>query len=243
MQKWIILIVAESLHSQFIRNYSELSGREFKVDNYKIICKLQQNMYKYLFKPFLDSSGAVLGLLVLFPLLLLITIGLYLANYGKPFFYQIRPGKNGKLFKIIKFKTMNDKKDAKGNLLSDEFRLTKIGQFVRKTSLDELPQLLNVIKGDMSIVGPRPLLPEYLPLYSQIQSRRHEVKPGITGWAQVNGRNAISWQQKFEFDVWYVDNVSFLLDLKIILLTIKKVVMKEGINSEGQCTTQAFQGN
>lgn len=200
-------------------------------------------MYKYLFKPLLDSSCAVLGLLVLLPLLLLITIGLCFANYGKPFFYQIRPGKNGKLFKIIKFKTMNDKKDAKGNLLSDEFRLTKIGQFVRKTSLDELPQLLNVIKGDMSIVGPRPLLPEYLPLYSQIQSRRHEVKPGITGWAQINGRNAISWQQKFEFDVWYINNVSFLLDLKIILLTVKKVVMKEGINTQGHCTTQAFEGN
>lgn len=200
-------------------------------------------MYNDFFKPLFDSCCAILALMVLSPLLFLITIGLWFANYGKPFFYQIRPGKNGKLFKIIKFKTMNDKKDAKGNLLSDEFRLTKIGQFVRKTSLDELPQLLNVIKGDMSIVGPRPLLPEYLPLYSQIQSRRHEVKPGITGWAQVNGRNAISWQQKFEFDVWYVDNVSFLLDLKIILLTIKKVVMKEGINSEGQCTTQAFQGN
>jgi lipopolysaccharide/colanic/teichoic acid biosynthesis glycosyltransferase len=200
-------------------------------------------MYKDFFKPLFDSCCATLGLLILFPLLFLITIGLWFANYGKPFFYQIRPGINGKLFKIIKFKTMNDKKDAKGNLLSDEFRLTKIGQFVRKTSLDEAPQLLNVIKGDMSIIGPRPLLPEYLSLYNESQKRRHELKPGITGWAQVNGRNAISWQQKFEFDVWYVDNVSFLLDFKIVLLTIKKVIIKEGINSQGQITTKAFQGN
>lgn len=200
-------------------------------------------MHKHYFKPLSDISCAILALFVLSPLLFLITIGLWFANYGKPFFYQSRPGKNGKLFKIIKFKTMNDKKDAKGNLLPDEFRLTKIGQFVRKTSLDEVPQLLNVIKGEMSIVGPRPLLPEYLPLYSQMQSRRHDAKPGITGWAQVNGRNAISWQQKFEFDVWYVDNLSFLLDLKIVFLTIKKVIIKEGINSQGQITTQAFQGN
>lgn len=200
-------------------------------------------MYKCFFKPLFDSCCSILALVVLFPLLFLITISLCFANYGKPFFYQSRPGKNGKLFKIIKFKTMNDKKDAKGNLLPDEFRLTKIGQFVRKTSLDEVPQLLNVIKGEMSIVGPRPLLPEYLPLYSQMQSRRHDAKPGITGWAQVNGRNAISWQQKFEFDVWYVDNMSFLLDLKIVFLTIKKVIIKEGINSQGQSTTQAFQGN
>lgn len=199
-------------------------------------------MYKYLFKPLFDICFTIIGLILAFPLLLLITIGLCFANYGKPFFYQIRPGKNGKLFKIIKFKTMNDKKDAKGNLLSDEFRLTKIGKFVRKTSLDEVPQLLNVLKGDMSIVGPRPLLPEYLPLYSQIQNRRHKVKPGITGWAQVNGRNAISWQQKFAFDVWYVDNISFLLDLKIVFLTAKKVIMKEGINSQGQITTQPFKG-
>lgn len=199
-------------------------------------------MYKYFFKPLFDICFTIIGLILAFPLLLLVTIGLCFANYGKPFFYQIRPGKNGKLFKIIKFKTMNDKKDAKGNLLSDEFRLTKIGKFVRKTSLDEVPQLLNVLKGDMSIVGPRPLLPEYLPLYSQIQNRRHKVKPGITGWAQVNGRNAISWQQKFAFDVWYVDNISFLLDLKIVFLTAKKVIMKEGINSQGQFTTQPFKG-
>jgi lipopolysaccharide/colanic/teichoic acid biosynthesis glycosyltransferase len=200
-------------------------------------------MYKSGLKPAFDFCCALLGLFLLSPVLLLVTVLLYVANHGKPFFYQIRPGINGELFKIIKFKTMNDKKDAGGNLLSDGERLTKIGKFVRKTSLDEVPQLLNVIKGEMSIVGPRPLLPEYLSLYSAIQSRRHEVKPGITGWAQVNGRNAISWQQKFEYDVWYVDNISFLLDLKIVLLTVKKVFMSEGINSVGQITTEAFRGD
>lgn len=200
-------------------------------------------MYQKTVKPILDFSIALFGLTVLIPLFLVVTIGLSFVNNGKPFFYQLRPGKKGRLFKIIKFKTMNDKKNPIGNLLSDEFRLTKIGKFVRKTSLDEVPQLLNVLMGDMSIVGPRPLLPEYLPLYSQIQSRRHEVKPGITGWAQVNGRNAISWQQKFEYDVWYVKNISFLLDLKIVFLTVKKVIMKEGINSQGQITTEAFKGN
>jgi lipopolysaccharide/colanic/teichoic acid biosynthesis glycosyltransferase len=200
-------------------------------------------MYKSFFKSLIDFIAAIFGLLLLSPLFIFAIVGLFFANHGKPFFFQIRPGKNGRLFKIIKFKTMNDKKDAAGNLLSDEYRLTKIGKFVRKTSLDEIPQLLNVIKGDMSLIGPRPLLPEYLPLYSIKQSRRHEVKPGITGWAQVNGRNAISWEQKFEFDVWYVDNISFLLDLKILLLTIKKVFMREGINSQGQITTEAFKGN
>jgi lipopolysaccharide/colanic/teichoic acid biosynthesis glycosyltransferase len=200
-------------------------------------------MYQKIVKPILDFSIALFGLTVLIPLFLLVTIGLSFVNNGKPFFYQLRPGKNGRLFKIIKFKTMNNKKDSQNNLLSDGQRLTKIGKFVRKTSLDEVPQLLNVLMGDMSIVGPRPLLPEYLPLYSQIQGRRHEVKPGITGWAQVNGRNAISWQQKFEYDVWYVNNISFLLDLKILFLTVKKVIMKEGINSQGQITTEAFKGN
>lgn len=200
-------------------------------------------MYQKIVKPILDFSIALFGLTVLIPLFLLVTIGLSFVNNGKPFFYQLRPGKNGRLFKIIKFKTMNNKKDSQNNLLSDGQRLTKIGKFVRKTSLDEVPQLLNVLMGDMSIVGPRPLLPEYLPLYSQIQGRRHEVKPGITGWAQVNGRNAISWQQKFEYDVLYVNNISFLLDLKILFLTVKKVIMKEGINSQGQITTEAFKGN
>ncbi|QBN19828.1 sugar transferase [Flavobacterium nackdongense] len=200
-------------------------------------------MYKSVFKPIFDFCLALLGLFILSPMLVLVTVLLYFANNGLPFFCQVRPGKNGRLFKIIKFKTMNDKKDAMGNLLSDGHRLTKIGKLVRKTSLDEVPQLLNVIKGDMSLIGPRPLLPEYLPLYDSLQARRHEVKPGITGWAQVNGRNAISWQQKFEYDVWYVDNISFLLDLKIVLLTVKKVFMSEGINGIGQITTKAFKGN
>jgi lipopolysaccharide/colanic/teichoic acid biosynthesis glycosyltransferase len=200
-------------------------------------------MYRFFFKVIIDFFSAFFGLLLLSPLFLFCTIGLFFANQGKPFFFQLRPGKNEKIFKIIKFKTMNDKKDYQGNLLSDEQRLTKIGKFVRKTSLDEIPQLLNVIKGDMSLIGPRPLLPEYLPLYSEIQKRRHEVKPGITGWAQVNGRNAISWQQKFDYDVWYVDNISIILDMKIFFLTIKKVFVSEGINMEGQVTTIEFKGN
>lgn len=200
-------------------------------------------MYKSFFKPLFDFIFSLLGLMLLSPLFIIVTVGLYFANNGKPFFFQLRPGINGKFFSIIKFKTMNDKKDLEGNLLSDGERLTKIGKFVRKTSLDEIPQLLNVLKGDMSIIGPRPLLPEYMLLYNENQKRRHEIKPGITGWAQVNGRNAISWQQKFEFDVWYVDNICFWLDLKIVFLTIKKVIIREGINSQGQITTEAFKGN
>lgn len=200
-------------------------------------------MYKSFFKPFIDGIAASFGLLLLSPIILVATMGLYFANQGKPFFFQLRPGLNGKIFKIVKFKTMNDKKDTAGNLLPDEERLTKIGKFVRKTSLDEIPQLLNVIKGEMSLVGPRPLLPEYLHLYNAHQARRHEVKPGITGWAQVNGRNAISWQQKFEYDVWYVAHLSFGLDIKILFLTLKKVFVGEGINSQGQVTAEAFKGN
>jgi lipopolysaccharide/colanic/teichoic acid biosynthesis glycosyltransferase len=200
-------------------------------------------MYKKIIKRFLDFVIALIGLVLILPLFVLVIVGLFFANHGKPFFFQIRPGKNGRLFKIIKFKTMNDKKDSEGNLLSDEYRLTKIGAFVRKTSLDEIPQLLNVLKGDMSLIGPRPLLPEYLPLYNESQSRRHEVKPGITGWAQVNGRNAISWAQKFEYDVWYVENVSFLLDLKILYQTIKKVFKREGITAENSVSAEAFKGN
>jgi lipopolysaccharide/colanic/teichoic acid biosynthesis glycosyltransferase len=168
---------------------------------------------------------------------------LAIASNGKPFFFQIRPGKNEKLFKIIKFKTMTDVKDTDGNLLPDAERLTKAGRFMRKTSLDELPQLINVLKGDMSLIGPRPLLPQYLSLYSDFQSRRHEVKPGITGWAQINGRNAISWEKKFEFDVWYIDHISFLVDVKISLLTVKKVFISEGINNEGQLSTEPFKGD
>lgn len=193
-------------------------------------------------KFFIDIFCAFFALVLLFPLLVGVTICLYFANAGRPFFFQIRPGENEKLFKIIKFKTMNDKKDEQGVLLPDSDRLTSIGKFVRKTSLDEIPQLINVLKGDMSLIGPRPLLPQYLPLYNNIQKRRHEVKPGITGWAQVNGRNAISWQQKFEYDVWYVQNVSFSLDFNIIIKTIKKVIQKEGINSENNATTELFNG-
>jgi undecaprenyl phosphate N,N'-diacetylbacillosamine 1-phosphate transferase len=199
-----------------------------------------KEMYNSFFKRWIDCIGASFGMLILSPLFVITTIGLYFANQGKPFFFQLRPGLEGKIFKIFKFKTMNDKKDAEGNLLSDEERLTKIGKFVRKTSLDEMPQLLNVIKGDMSLIGPRPLLPEYLPLYDAIQRRRHDVKPGITGWAQVNGRNAISWKQKFEYDVWYVDNLNFAIDVKILFLTIKKVFKSEGISSSTSETMEAF---
>lgn len=200
-------------------------------------------MYKNFFKKVFDFSAALVGVMLFSPVLLLVTIGLFLANQGQPFFFQTRPGKNERLFRIVKFKTMNDRKDAEGNLLSDADRLTPIGSFVRKTSLDELPQLFNVLLGDMSLIGPRPLLPQYLPLYNERQRRRHEVKPGITGWAQVNGRNAISWTQKFEYDVWYVEHLSLLLDLKILFLTIKKVIVKEGINSNTSVTMEVFKGN
>lgn len=200
-------------------------------------------MYKTLIKRILDFFLATIGFLVLFPIFLVVLISLMIANSGKPFFFQKRPGLNGRIFSIIKFKTMNDRKDINGNLLPDSDRLTKIGNFVRKTSLDEIPQLLNVILGDMSLIGPRPLLVNYLPLYNQFQNRRHEVRPGITGWAQINGRNAISWDQKFKYDVWYVDNLSFYLDLKILFLTIKKVFIREGISQEGQATMEVFKGN
>ena len=200
-------------------------------------------MYKNFIKPVIDFVLALVGFLFLSPVFVLVAIGLFFANDGKPFFFQLRPGKDGKIFKIIKFKTMTDKKDENGNLLPDADRLTKIGGFVRKTSLDEIPQLLNVIKGDMALVGPRPLLPQYLELYNDFQRRRNEVKPGITGWAQVNGRNSISWEKKFEYDVWYVDNVSFLLDIKILIMTVLKVVKSEGINEQGQATSEEFKGN
>ena len=200
-------------------------------------------MYRLLIKSIIDFCVSLVALIVLFPIIFGVAVLLIIANDGKLFFFQLRPGKNGQLFKIIKFKTMNDKKDGDGNLLSDECRLTKIGQLIRKTSLDEIPQLINVLKGDMSLIGPRPLLPEYLPLYNEFQKRRHEVKPGITGWAQVNGRNAIRWSQKFEYDVWYVNNVSFLLDCKIVYLTINKVFKREGITSENSVSAEAFKGN
>ena len=200
-------------------------------------------MYKNYFKRLFDFTAALVGLLLLSPLFILVTIGLFFANQGKPFFFQTRPGKNERLFRIVKFKTMNDKKDSEGNLLSDAERLTKIGTLVRKTSLDEIPQLLNVLKGDMSLIGPRPLLVQYLPLYNAAQKQRHNVRPGITGWAQVNGRNAISWEQKFAYDVWYVKNCSFVLDIKILVLTIKKVFIREGISQKGEVTMKVFKGN
>ncbi|SIQ23379.1 Sugar transferase involved in LPS biosynthesis (colanic, teichoic acid) [Chryseobacterium sp. RU37D] len=200
-------------------------------------------MYRNFFKRITDFLVSIIGLLMLSPIFLLVMICLFFANQGKPFFFQKRPGKHGEIFSIIKFKTMNDKKDKNGNLLSDAERLTPVGIFVRKTSLDEIPQLINVIKGDMSLIGPRPLLVQYLPIYNNHQARRHEVRPGITGWAQVNGRNAISWKQKFDYDVWYVDNISFLLDIKIIFLTIKKVFIREGISQEGQATMEFFTNN
>ena len=200
-------------------------------------------LYKKLLKSVIDFVLAFFGLLLIMPIFIFVVLILCYANQGNPFFFQARPGLNEKIFKIIKFKTMNDKKDADGVLLSDEARITAIGSFVRKTSLDEIPQLINVLKGDMSLIGPRPLLPEYLPLYNELQNKRHLAKPGITGWAQVNGRNAISWDNKFKLDVWYVENISFLLDLKILCLTAKKVVVKEGISSETSGTMEKFKGN
>ena len=201
-------------------------------------------MYKYFFKRLIDFIIVFCVLVVIWPILLIITLWLHFANKGAgAFFAQERPGKGGKVFKVIKFKTMTDERDADGNLLPDADRLTNVGRFVRSTSIDELPQLINVLKGDMALIGPRPLLVQYLPLYSKEQARRHDVRPGITGWAQVNGRNAISWTKKFELDVWYVDHCSFWLDVKIIFLTIKTVFVREGISQEGQATMEFFTGN
>lgn len=201
-------------------------------------------MYRNYIKRVLDFIIVSSVLLIIWPLLLLITLWLHFANKGAgALFLQERPGKEGKIFKVIKFKTMTDERDGQGNLLRDEKRLTKVGKFVRSTSLDELPQLINVLKGDMALIGPRPLLPQYLLLYNEEQARRHEVRPGITGWAQVNGRNAISWAKKFELDVWYVDHCSFMLDLRIVFLTIKKVFVREGISSDTSVTMEPFSGN
>ncbi|WP_314242143.1 sugar transferase [Empedobacter tilapiae] len=200
-------------------------------------------MYKHFLKRFFDFIIALIGLIILSPIFIFVMIGLYFANQGKPFFFQARPGLNENIFKIIKFKTMNDKKDKDGNLLPDADRLTPIGAFVRKTSLDEIPQLINVLKGDMAIIGPRPLLPQYLPLYNETQKRRHNVRPGITGWAQVNGRNAISWSKKFELDVEYVDNLSFMMDVNVFFTTFKKVFKSEGISADGHVTIEPFNGN
>lgn len=201
-------------------------------------------MYRNYIKRGLDFILSGMALLCLSPIILILWIWLSIANKGAgAFFFQERPGKGGKIFKVVKFKTMTDERDTNGNLLPDADRLTRVGKFVRSTSLDELPQLWNVFKGDMSLIGPRPLLPQYLPLYSPKQARRHEVSPGITGWAQVNGRNSISWKEKFEYDVWYVDNISFLLDMKIIYLTIKNVIIRDGISPDNAITMDFFNGN
>lgn len=200
-------------------------------------------MYKKYIKRLLDFSIVLVALLIIWPILLIITIWLHFANKGAgAFFTQDRPGKGGKIFKVIKFKTMTDERDAEGNLLPDVERLTKVGRFVRSTSIDELPQLINVLKGDMSLIGPRPLLPQYLPLYSPEQARRHEVRPGVTGWAQCHGRNAITWTEKFKLDVWYVDNISFWTDVKVIFITLKKVLFREDINSATAATMEYFDG-
>ena len=201
-------------------------------------------MYKRFLKRWLDFAIVLCVLLVIWPVLLGIAVWLHFANKGAgAFFTQERPGKDGKIFKVIKFKSMTDERDGEGRLLPDAERLTRVGRFIRSMSLDELPQLLNVLKGDMALVGPRPLLPEYLPLYNKEQARRHEVRPGITGWAQTHGRNAISWTEKFKLDVWYVDHVSFAVDLKVVFLTVKKVFEREGISQEGQATMEKFAGN
>ena len=201
-------------------------------------------LYKSFFKRAIDVTASGCGLLILSPVLATVTIWLHFANKGAgAFFFQERPGKNAKIFNVVKFKTMTDEKDAEGKLLPDAQRLTKVGRFVRSTSIDELPQLWNVFKGDMSLIGPRPLRTHYLPLYSKEQARRHDVKPGITGWAQCHGRNAISWTKKFELDVWYVDHISFLTDIKIIILTIQKVFKREGISAEGEATAVPFNGH
>jgi lipopolysaccharide/colanic/teichoic acid biosynthesis glycosyltransferase len=199
-------------------------------------------LYRNYLKRTFDFIVSLVAFCLLFPLFIIITALLFIANQGSPFFVQPRPGKNERIFRLVKFKTMNDKKDAAGNLLPDAERLSGMGKFIRKTSLDEIPQLINVIKGEMSLIGPRPLLVEYLPLYNSTQKRRHHVRPGITGWAQVNGRNAIGWKEKFEMDVWYVDHVSFTLDCKIILFTLMKVVKSEGVSQQGHATMPKFDG-
>jgi lipopolysaccharide/colanic/teichoic acid biosynthesis glycosyltransferase len=201
-------------------------------------------MYKRFFKRFFDFFISLIALICISPILLVVAIWLHFANKGAgAFFFQERPGKNAKIFKVIKFKTMSDERDSEGNLLPDDKRLTKVGKFVRSTSIDELPQLINVLKGDMALIGPRPLLVQYLPLYSKEQARRHEVRPGISGWAQCHGRNAISWTEKFKLDVWYVDHCSLWTDLKVIWITIMKVLKRADINEVGQATMEAFNGS
>ena len=200
-------------------------------------------MYQQVGKRAIDLLIAIPLLILTIPIILIVGFFIFLQDVESPFFTQLRPGKGAKIFRVLKLRTMNNRRDANGNLLSDRDRLTRLGKFIRKSSLDELPQLLNVLMGEMSLIGPRPLLVQYLPLYNAIQSRRHDVKPGITGWAQVNGRNAIGWQKKFELDVWYVDHCSLLLDFRILLLTFKKVVVREGISYSGHATIEPFKGN
>lgn len=211
--------------------------------NIKFAGKIYWDLYTHIVKPFFDRVVSFIALVILSPVVIIIILLLAIANGGKVWFTQRRPGKNGRLFTVVKFKTMTDDREANGDLLPDENRLTVVGKFVRRTSIDEIPQLFNVLLGHMSFVGPRPLLSEYLPLYSHEQKRRHEVKPGITGWAQVNGRNTLSWQQKFAYDVWYVDHISFALDIKILFLTVIKVFKAEGISSESSLTMEKFRGN
>lgn len=200
-------------------------------------------MYKNIIKPSVDFMIALIGLIMLSPVFIVVALLIKIKTSGSIFFKQQRPGKNNKVFHILKFKTMTNERDAQGELLPDADRLTSIGKFIRSTSLDEIPQLINVIKGDMAIIGPRPLLVKYIPLYTAFQARRHEVKPGITGWAQVNGRNMISWEKKFELDVWYVENISFLLDVKILIKTVQKVMGRKDINSAMSATTETFIGS
>lgn len=197
-------------------------------------------LYRKYFKRIIDFLFSLIGIVLLFPIFIIVFILLFINNNGSPFFVQKRPGLNERIFKILKFKTMNDKKDQNGHLLPDTDRLTKLGSFIRKTSLDEIPQLINVLKGDMSLVGPRPLLPDYLSKYSNFQARRHEVKPGVTGWVQVNGRNGLDWDKKFELDVWYVDNISLILDIKILFMTVFKVFKSEGINVDDITRIEPF---
>ena len=200
-------------------------------------------MYKHFFKRFFDFWISLIAIICISPILLIVTIWLHFANKGAgAFFFQERPGKDGMIFKVIKYKTMTDERDVEGNLLPDEKRLTKVGKFVRSTSIDELPQLINVLKGDMALIGPRPLLVQYLPLYSKEQARRHEVRPGISGWAQCHGRNAISWSEKFKLDVWYVDHCTFWTDVQVIFITIKNVLMRKDITSTTSATMEAFNG-
>ncbi len=223
-----------SMVSIFIKPSKQKSFLSFKILN---------KVYKIFIKRVIDFSLSLILLIIISPIFLLLIIFLTIANHGKPFFIQRRPGKNEKIFSIVKFKTMNDKKDEHGNLLPDNERFTTVGNFIRKTSLDEIPQLINVLKGEMSLIGPRPLIIEYLPIYNSTQKKRHDVRPGITGWAQVNGRNSITWKKKFEYDVWYVENYNFLLDLKIIGLTLKKVLQKEDVNLSEEQTSEYFNGN